>query len=207
MKRVWFASLFICAGIASADQIGPVVWKTPVGTIGLPFQATEALLGYDAVNKEAIGGISLPVYTDPKGFMALQLGAVAPWPNNQATIQPYIAAGHDLARELPILQDYQSMHINVFGRWVTDATPNRVGVGISVSYSFAGGTPLNPVPVPTLAPPPPAPAAAPVLMVPANPPPAVPPPTYVPVAAPPAATPPTPAEPTIQDIPPGEAQP
>lgn len=127
--------LGLLASIAMAD---PLVWQTPVGTFGLPFSATEALLGYDAVAKQAIAGFSVPVWTDPKNIVALQVGAVAPWQNHDATIQPYIAAGHDILRDIPGLSQYQSIHLNVFGRY--DSSKGKAGVGVGVSYAFAGGS-------------------------------------------------------------------
>ncbi len=121
-----------------------LVWSTPVGTVGLPFEATEALIGYDGVVKQAIGGLSLPVWTDPKGYFALQLGAVAPWQTHDATIEPYVAGGIDILRLIPTLQNYKSAHVNVFGRWVS--AQGKAGAGVSFSYSFAGGpvVPANP---------------------------------------------------------------
>jgi hypothetical protein len=135
---IWTAVIvglyFVGESSAYAD---PLVWQTPYGTYGLPFSATEALIGYDGITKEAIAGFSLPVYTDPKGIVALQVGAIAPWQTNQATIQPYVAAGHDILREIPYLSQFQSAHLNVFGRW--DSGSGRAGAGISFSYGFAGG--------------------------------------------------------------------
>lgn len=129
MKKL-IGLLFLC-GIANAD----LTWQTPIGTIGLPFTATEALIGYDAVLKQSIAGISLPVYTDPKSILSLQVGAVAPWQTNGAGIEPYIGIGHDIIREIPVLQDYQSLHANVFGRYASEQ--GKAGVGISFSYSLA----------------------------------------------------------------------
>lgn len=118
-------------------------WNVPnVGLINLNLTTTEALLGYDAVLKQSIGGMSLPVWTDPKGLISLQLGAVAPWPTNNATVEPYIAAGHDIAREIPGLNQYQSLHLNIFGRYASDR--GKAGVGLSFSYTFAGSTPSTP---------------------------------------------------------------
>lgn len=117
---------------AFADQ--PLVWQTPLGTFGLPFQASEALIGYDGILKEAIAGFSVPVYQDPIGLLALQIGAIAPWQSNGPTIEPYVAAGHDFAREIPALKEYKSFHINAFGRYSTQQ--GRAGAGIAVSYSF-----------------------------------------------------------------------
>lgn len=128
------AVMALLGSVAHAD----LTWQTPLGTIGLPLTATEALVGYDGVLKQSIAGFSLPVYTDPKQFVALQVGAVAPWQTNGATIQPYLALGHDLAREIPFLAEYKSFHINAFGRY--DPSIGRAGAGIGVSYGFGGGT-------------------------------------------------------------------
>ena len=111
-------------------------WQTPIGLLNLDATTTQALVGYDAVLKQAIGGASLPVYTDPKGIVTLQLGAVAPWPvGNQATVQPYISAGHNLLKEIPALSVYQNAAVNVFGRY--DPGQGKAGAGISFSYAFA----------------------------------------------------------------------
>ena len=127
---------------AFADQ--PLVWNVPyVGTINLNLSSSEALLGYDAVLKQAIGGVSLPVWTDPKNLVALQVGAVAPWPTNNATVEPYVALGHDLAKEIPGLNQYNSIHLNVFARYATDQ--GKAGVGVSFSYSFVGSPVTPPV--------------------------------------------------------------
>jgi hypothetical protein len=128
--------LFVLKPAFSDSQ--ELTWQTPYGTFGLPFSATEALIGYDGIIKEAIAGFSLPVYADPKGIVSLQVGAIAPWQTNQATIQPYVAAGHDIMREIPYLSKFQSAHLNVFGRW--DSGSGKAGAGISFSYGFAGGS-------------------------------------------------------------------
>jgi len=139
MKRIiLIAAMLLGPRYAFANDL---TWVTPVGTFGLPFQASEALVGYDAVLKQAIGGVSLPVYTDPLGFAALQLGAVAAWPNNGSGVEPYVALGHDFAKEIPALAEYKTVHLNVFGRYATER--GKAGVGVSVSYSFAG-KPLEP---------------------------------------------------------------
>lgn len=136
MKKVLMAcAMLTLCGTLWADT--PLVWDVPyVGTFNLNLNATEALLGYDAVLKQAIGGASLPVYSDPKGIVALQLGAVAPWPSNRSTIEPYFAAGHDFAKEIPGLNQYNSIHLNLFARYASDL--GKVGLGCSFSYSFAG---------------------------------------------------------------------
>lgn len=128
----------------------PLVWQTPYGTIGLPFTASEALIGYDGILKQTIAGVSLPIYTDPKGIVSLQVGAVAPWQTNQATIQPYVGAGHDILREIPYLSQFQSAHLNVFGRY--SSATGKAGAGISASYAWAGGSLAQPVPAAPLVP-------------------------------------------------------
>lgn len=124
--------LFCMYNLANAT----VTWDTPAGVFNLDLTTTETLIGYDAVLKQAIAGASLPVYTDPKGIVTLQVGAVAPWPNeNEATVQPYISAGHNILKEIPGLQEYQNVAANVFARYVPEQ--GKAGVGISLSYQFA----------------------------------------------------------------------
>ena len=121
------------SGKALADNLQ---WQIPnFGLVNLNLTTSEALVGYDGIKKVALSGVSLPVYTDPKGIVTLQLGAVSPWQSNEATVQPYIAAGHDIAREIPILAQFKSLHLNVFGRY--DSGNGKPGAGISFSYSFA----------------------------------------------------------------------
>ena len=133
MLKTWMMALMFAAtlGVAHAD---PLVWQTPYGTFQLPFQATEALIGYDAVLKQSIGGASLPVYVSPLNIVALQVGAVAVWPVNSPVIQPYLAIGHDIAREIPLLAQFGSFHLNAFGRY--DPGQGKAGAGLSASYSF-----------------------------------------------------------------------
>jgi hypothetical protein len=137
MKKL-YALLFIFAVFAVTHaHADDLVWQTPMGTFGLPFKASEALVGYDGINKQAVAGFSLPVWTDPKNIVVLQLGAIAPWQTNEATVQPYIGLGHDILRDIPSLDGYDSLHLNAFGRW--DTGNGRAGCGLSFSYSFAGG--------------------------------------------------------------------
>ena len=97
------SGLLISGRCHAADAGQPIVWQTPMGTFGIPLNATEALIAYDGINKEALAGFSVPVYTDPKNIIAIEVGAVAPWQTNGPTIQPLIGIGHDIAREIPFL--------------------------------------------------------------------------------------------------------
>ena len=122
----------ICIGYAHADTL---TWDTPVGEFNLNLQTTEALLGYDAILKQSIGGASLPIYQDPKDIVTLEVGAVGVWPTNGAGVEPYISAGHDILREIPYLSQFNSCHLNIFARY---ATPQgKAGLGLSFSYAFA----------------------------------------------------------------------
>lgn len=123
---------------------GNLVWQTPYGTMGLPLDATEVLMGYDGVLKQAIGGASVPVYTDPKGIITGSIGAVAPWPNSDTAVEPYVALGHDLLKEIPGLNQFKSAHFNVFGRYAA-TQGGKFGAGAAFSYAFGGGslTPQN----------------------------------------------------------------
>jgi hypothetical protein len=135
---LWIAFVLGIAllGLATTKAFAdPLVWQTPYGTIGLPFSATEALLGYGAISREAIAGASLPVYADPKNIIALEVGAVTAWPTNGAAVEPYLAIGHNIAQEIPILAQFKSLHLNAFGRYVSET--GKADVGVSVSYAFA----------------------------------------------------------------------
>lgn len=129
-------SVFIVLGLSVISRADPLQWQVPyVGTVNLNLNTTEALIGYDAVLKQAIGGVSLPVWTDPKGFVSLQVGADAPWQTNGATIEPLILAGHDIAKEIQGLNEFKDLHINIFGRWASES--GKAGSGIAISYSFS----------------------------------------------------------------------
>jgi len=76
----------------------------------------------------------LPIYTDPKGFVTLQIGAGAPWPNSGgATIEPLVLAGHNILKELA--PQYPNLAINIFARYASEQ--GKAGVGIGFSYAFA----------------------------------------------------------------------
>lgn len=127
---LWTIVILGFCAVAHAD----LTWQTPIGQLGIPVQATEAVLGFDAVLRQSIAGLSLPVYQSPAKLLALQVGAVGAWPNNGATVEPYIAGGLDLLREIPTLKEFQSAHLNVFGRYASEQ--GKAGLGISFSYSF-----------------------------------------------------------------------
>lgn len=148
MPLLVMLAMAACSKMLHADTLQ---WQVPnFGTVNLNLTTTEAVIGYGAVSKQAIGGFSLPVYTDPKGIITLELGAVSPWPiQSQATVEPYISAGHDILKEIPYLNQFTSCHLNIFGRYITDAVPVKADVGLSFSYGFAGGTLPTPAPMPT----------------------------------------------------------
>jgi len=129
-------ALLIVALLSAPAFADNLVWQTPIGQIGIPLQATQAIIGYDGILKQAIGGASLPVYTDPKGIISLNLGAVAPWPvGNQSTIQPYISISHNILKEITSLPQFTNLGINAFGRY--DPGQGKAGAGLAFSYSFA----------------------------------------------------------------------
>lgn len=133
IKKLLLAGLLLgCLGTAKAD----LTWDTPYGNIGLPFQATESVVGYDALGKQAIAGLSLPVYTSPKNILVANIGAVGAWPTNGDLVQPYFSLAHDILPELSGilgLPSYTSAHLNIFSRY--DATNGKAGLGVSFSYS------------------------------------------------------------------------
>jgi hypothetical protein len=132
---------------ARADQL---VWDTPVGNFNLNLETTESVIGYDAVLKQTIAGVSLPFYTDPKGIITLHVGADAPWQTNGATVEPLIMAGHNILAEIPGLNQFTSAQLNVFGRWSTEQ--GKAGVGLAFSYSFGSPPPAATVVTSTPAP-------------------------------------------------------
>ena len=117
-----------------------MTWQTPYGTLGIPLSATEVVLGYDGILKQSIGGASVPVYTDPKNIIVASVGAVAPWPNTSGvSIEPLVMVGHDILREIPTLNQFTSLHLNIFGRYAA-TQGGKFGAGVSVSYAFGGGS-------------------------------------------------------------------
>lgn len=118
---------------AFADNLS---WDIPggIGTIGLPFQATEALYGYDIALKQNIVGASLPVL-NIKNTVYGQVGAAGVFGSQSLNVQPYLGIGVDIIRFIPTLNQFKSLHLNGFGRWATDQ--GKPGAGLSISYSFA----------------------------------------------------------------------
>jgi hypothetical protein len=142
LVSVWTYLMGILILMAGAQPShASMTWTTPYGTVGLPLDATEVLLGYDGILKQAIGGASVPVYTDPKNIIVASVGAVAPWPNTGGgvAVEPLVMVGHDILREIPTLNEFQSLHINIFGRYAS-TEGGRFGAGVAVSYAFGGGS-------------------------------------------------------------------
>lgn len=130
---LWMVVLLGFGAVSHADM----TWNTPIGTIGLPVTATEAVLGFDAILKQSVAGVSLPVYIAPNDLVRLQVGAVAAWPNTGATVEPYIALSHNILKEIPTLNQFKSCEVNVFGRYASEQ--GKAGLGVAFSYAFAGG--------------------------------------------------------------------
>lgn len=139
----------IAFGLAKRANAASLVWDTPLGTVGLPFESTELVAGYDIRYNQGISGASLPIWQLPNNLAALQVGAVGAWATQAANAQPYIAFGHDFAKDIPVLAQYQNAHFNAFGRWASDRGDKiPIGYGVSVGYSFWGPTaPPTTVPV------------------------------------------------------------
>lgn len=142
-KLLIIAAVLLGPRWAAAD---PLVWQTPYGTMGLPLEATELLIGYDGVLKQAIAGASVPFYTDPKNIVTASVGAVAPWPNaSGVAVEPLLMLGHDILREISTLSEFKSLHLNIFGRYAA-TQGGKFGAGLAVSYAFAGGSLTAPEP-------------------------------------------------------------
>lgn len=137
MKKILYIVGLLCmfSGLSYASDMS---WDLPggVGKVGLPFEATEALMGYDLVLRQAIGGVSIPVLTLGKGKWEVvgQVGAVGAWPTDAPAVEPYLAIGKDILPYVPFLNQYKSLHLNGFGRYST--SQGAWGSGFSVSYSF-----------------------------------------------------------------------
>lgn len=139
---LWAVVILGFVAVAHADAGQPLIWNTPYGLFNINPTTSEELIGYDAVLKQAIGGIAQPVYTDPKGIITIRIGGCAPWPvGNQATIQPLIAAGHNLLKELVPSAQAINVQANIFARYVPGN--GKAGVGIVFSYA-PGGSPMPP---------------------------------------------------------------
>jgi hypothetical protein len=115
-------------------------WQIPnFGLVNLNVDTTEALTGYDAVLKQALAGFDLPLYTCPGDYITLKIGADAPWQNGGgATVEPLILAGHNILGDIPALDAYSNLQLNVFGRWSSET--GKAGAGVAFTYSFAGGS-------------------------------------------------------------------
>ena len=152
MKKIrWFIVVGLLSTIpwrpVAAD---PLVWQTPLGQFGLPFTATEIIAGYDIKYNQGVVGASLPIWSLPNDLAALQVGAVGAWATQAANAQPYVGFGHDFARNIPLLAQYKSAHLNAFGRWATDRG-DKIPIGYGVSLSYSPGTaPAPELPSPLL---------------------------------------------------------
>ena len=130
--------LLVCASLSVSTlslHAAPLQWQVPnFGTVNLNLTTSEALVGYDGVLRQALAGVCLPVYTDPKGIVTLRVGADAPWQSNGATVEPMILAGHNILKEIPALSAYPNASLNLFGRYAAES--GKAGAGVAFSYAF-----------------------------------------------------------------------
>lgn len=141
MKKV--IGLAVLLSVSVPCFADPLIWSTPFGVVNFNLTTLETGMGYDGYNKKAVAIASVPVYSLPRDILALQLGVDGAWPTGNAPlVEPYVAAGHDLLREIPVLANYKSAHLNIFGRW--DTTNGKPGVGASFTYAFGGSPALEP---------------------------------------------------------------
>jgi hypothetical protein len=139
MKK-WIA-LAVLATVFGASRAfaESLQWQVPdFGLINLNINTTESLVGYDGVLKQALAGFDLPIYTSPLDLITLKVGADAPWQTEGSTVEPMILAGHNILGDIPALDAYSNLQLNIFGRWAAES--GKAGAGIAFTYSFAGGT-------------------------------------------------------------------
>lgn len=134
--------LLICLVFSTWAHADTLQWQTPIGLINLNLATTEAVTGYDAVLKQAIAGLAVPVYTSPGDYVTLKVGADAPWQTNGKTVEPLVLAGHNIFGDIPAMDAYPNAQLNVFGRWAAES--GKAGAGIAFSYSFGGVPTTNP---------------------------------------------------------------
>lgn len=150
MKKLFmvFMLYILTVGIARADAL---VWDIPggIGSFQLPTSFTDLMptIGQDFVKQKTIGAISTPVLTlfgEVKGYV----GAAGAYHFNEPVtgryIEPYLALGADIKKYVPVLNQFEALHIHGFGRYdTTEGGPkiiSHLGAGVAVAYKFGGAS-------------------------------------------------------------------
>lgn len=118
-------------------------WDLPwgVGTVQLPTSGSDIipLIGRDFVRDQTIVGVSaslLTLYKEVHGYV----GCVGEFETQAPNVQPYLALGADVAKYIPILNQFKSLQVHGFGRYATSSGGSNIsehlGAGLALAYSF-----------------------------------------------------------------------
>lgn len=124
-------------------------WQLPygIGSVQLPWQSTEVLYGavvpFGGGLTQEIAGASLPlVYlgklANGNSMVDGQVGAVGTWPSDGPTVSPYLALGHNFAKDIPALEDFESLHLNGCMTYLTNKGGWYGGGTISYVFGYSG---------------------------------------------------------------------
>ncbi len=117
-------------------------WDLPygIGTIQLPTKGEDLLptIGGDFVQRQTIVGVStslLTLYKEVNGYA----GVVGEFHSQVPNVQPYLALGADVAKYVPIINQFKALQVHGFGRYVSSeggSFRQHLGAGIAIAYSF-----------------------------------------------------------------------
>lgn len=141
MKKL-LAVLCLFCGMSGVAHAGSLQWDLPfgIGTVQLPTQGDDFLptIGGDFVQRQTIVGVStslLTLYKEVNGYA----GVVGEFHSQAPNVQPYFALGADVAKYVPIINQFKSLQVHGFGRYVSSeggSFREHLGAGIALAYSF-----------------------------------------------------------------------
>jgi len=141
MKKL-LAFLCLLCGIVGAAHADGMQWNLPygIGTVQLPTKGEDLLptFGRDFVKQQTIVGVSsslLTLYKEVNGYV----GVVGEFHSQAPNVQPYLALGADVAKYIPIVNQFKALQVHGFGRYVSSeggSFTEHLGAGIAVAYSF-----------------------------------------------------------------------
>jgi len=141
MKKYYLlliALLVSFCGTAKADGLS---WNLGSwGTVQLPgsYSDISPLYGYDFIQKQQIVGADatlLTLFKEVNGYV----GAVGAFESQGPNVEPYLALGADVAKYVPVLNQFKSVSVQGFGLYSTSVGgrfDQHLGAGLAVSYSF-----------------------------------------------------------------------